>query len=55
VLEEAAALMESLMNNHPFADGNKARPADGYEFVMTALAEGEFRLERYWSGYGCTP
>ena len=23
VLEEAAALMESLMNNHPFLDGNK--------------------------------
>jgi death-on-curing protein len=23
VLDEAAALMESLMNNHPFVDGNK--------------------------------
>jgi prophage maintenance system killer protein len=33
----------------------RAEPAEGYEFVMTALAKGEFRLERYWSGYGCTP
>jgi prophage maintenance system killer protein len=25
VLEEAEALMESLMNNHPFPDANQAR------------------------------
>ena len=63
--EEAAALMESLANNHPFLDGNKRvafaaahtfllingfdlgvdAPA-AYEFIMRALAAGEFRFAR---------
>lgn len=61
--EEAAALMESLANNHPFLDGNKrvafaathtfllingydleTDPLEAYEFMMSPIAKGEFRL-----------
>lgn len=63
VTEEAAALMESLANNHPFFDGNKrvafaathtfllmnghdldVEPTEAYEFVMSSIANGEFRF-----------
>lgn len=63
--EEAAALMESLANNHPFLDGNKriafaathtfllvnghdleVDPLAVYEFMIEAIAKGEFRFAR---------
>jgi death on curing protein len=34
VVEEAAALMESLANNHPFFDGNKLAFAPTHTFLL---------------------
>jgi death-on-curing protein len=62
--EEAAALLESLANNHAFLDGNKrvafaaahtfllvngydleVDPLAAYDFMMQAIARGEFRFQ----------
>jgi death on curing protein len=54
IAEEAAALMESLANNHPFVDGNK-RVAfgaahtflliNGYDLEVEPLAAGDFVIQ----------
>jgi death on curing protein len=51
VTEEAAALMESLVNNHPFLDGNKRIPfaaahtfllLDGFDLAIDSSSAFEF-------------
>lgn len=53
IAEEAAALMESLANNHPFLDGNKRIAfaathtfllANGYDLEVRPLAAYEFMI-----------
>jgi death on curing protein len=54
IAEEAAALMESLANNHPFLDGNKRiafaaahtflLAANGYDLEVRPLAAYEFMM-----------
>jgi death on curing protein len=54
IAEEAAALMESLANNHPFFDGNKRIAfaaahtfllVNGYDLEVSALAVYEFMMQ----------
>ena len=54
IAEEAAALMESLANNHPFLDGNKRVAfaaahtfllVNGYDLEMNPLAAYEFMMQ----------
>ena len=42
VIEKAAALIESIINNHPFIDGNKRI---GYVLLRLFLIENDFDLE----------
>ena len=47
LIQEAAALLESLAINHPFIDGNK-RSASGddiYSKIIELFDSGEFRLD----------
>ena len=59
IAEEAAALMESLANNHPFLDGNKRVAfaavhtfllVNGYDFEVKPLAAYEFMMHSIASG-----
>lgn len=59
VVEEAAALLESLSQNHPFLDGNKRTAVaaaaaflrmNGKELVIDDLAAYQWLIERYESG-----
>jgi death-on-curing protein len=59
IAEEAAALMESLANNHPFLDGNKRVAfaaahtfllVNGYDLVVKAPAAYEFMIESIATG-----
>ena len=66
VIEEAAALMESLAINHPFVDDNAfaaahtflllnsfdlaIEPASAFEFIMRSLSRGEFGSPRSING-----
>jgi len=54
IAEEAAALMESLANNHPFLDGNKRAAfaaahifllINGYDLEVKPLAAYEFMMQ----------
>ena len=54
IAEEAAALMESLANNHPFLDGNKRIAfaaahtfllINGYDLEVEPLAVGDFVIQ----------
>jgi death-on-curing protein len=54
VAEEAAALMESLANNHPFLDGNKRVAfaaahtfllVNGYDLEVDSLAASDFVIQ----------
>jgi death on curing protein len=56
VAEEAAALMESLANNHPFLDGNKRIAfagshtfllVNGYDLEVRPLAAYEFMMHSH--------
>ena len=57
--EEAAALMESLANNHPFLDGNKRIAfaaahtfllVNGYDLEVTPSAAGDFVIQSLEKG-----
>lgn len=57
--EEAAALMESLANNHPFLDGNKRIAfaaahtfllINGYDLEVAPLAAYEFMIQAIGTG-----
>ena len=58
LVEMAAAMFESLINNHPFIDGNK-RVAffstdvflrlNGYKIVVDPIAANEFLMKRFQS------
>lgn len=59
IAEEAAALMESLANNHPFLDGNKRIAfaaahtfllINGYDLEVSSLAAYEFMMQSIASG-----
>lgn len=59
LIEETAALMESLVNNHPFVDGNKRTAvvcaevfldSNGYTLDLDALAANRFILEHLKKG-----
>ena len=59
VVEEAAALLESLSQNHPFLDGNKRTAVsatatflrmNGRELVIDDMAAYRWLMERYESG-----
>jgi death on curing protein len=54
IAEEAAALMESLANNHPFLDGNKRIAfaaahtfllVNGYDLEVSSLAAYDFMMQ----------
>jgi len=54
IAEEAAALMESLANNHPFLDGNKRIAfaaahtfllVNGYDLEVTPIAASDFVIQ----------
>jgi death on curing protein len=59
IAEEAAALMESLANNHPFLDGNKRVAfaaahtfllVNGFDLEVPPLAAFEFMMQSISSG-----
>ena len=59
IAEEAAALMESLANNHPFLDGNKRIAfaaahtfllVNGYDLEVTPIAAGDFVIQSLEKG-----
>ena len=59
VVEEAAALMESLANNHPFLDGNKRVAfaaahtfllVNGFDLEVRPLAAYEFMMQSISTG-----
>lgn len=59
IIEEAAALFESLSQNHPFLDGNKRTAItsvamfleyNGYELWVDSLTSYQWLIERYESG-----
>jgi death-on-curing protein len=59
IAEEAAALMESLANNHPFLDGNKRIAfaaahtfllVNGYDLEVTPIAASDFVFQSLEKG-----
>ena len=59
IAEEAAALMESLANNHPFLDGNKRIAfaaahtfllVNGYDLEVTPIAASDFVIQSFERG-----
>jgi death-on-curing protein len=59
IAEEAAALMESLANNHPFLDGNKRIAfaaahtfllVNGYDLEVTPIAGSDFVIQSLEKG-----